>query len=112
MGGPGEKGIDARLLDDLPGVHDRQPVRGLGDDAEIVRDQQHGHAGLLLQSLQQPQHLGLDGHVERRGRLVRDQQLRVTGQGHGDHDPLLHAAGELVRIFRHAPSRVSEVCGS
>ena len=30
--------------------------------------------------------------------LVGDQELGATDQGHGDHRPLAHAAGELVRI--------------
>ncbi len=46
----------------------------------------------------QVENLGLDRHVERRGRLVGDQQLRVAGERHGDHRPLPHAAGELVRV--------------
>ena len=37
------------------------------------------------------------GHVERRRRLVGDQQARVAGDGHRDHHALVHAAGELVR---------------
>ena len=36
-------------------------------------------------------------HVQRRRRLVRDDQLRVAGEGHRDHHALAHAAGELVR---------------
>ena len=54
---------------------------------------------------QQPQHLGLHGDVERRRRLVGDQQLRLEAQAHGDHGALLHAAGKLVRdIPRRAVS--------
>ena len=48
-------------------------------------------------STQQVEDLRLDGHVERRGRLVGDQQLRVAGDRHGDHHPLAHAARHLVR---------------
>ena len=47
---------------------------------------------------QQFQDLRLDGDVERGGRLVGDQQLRVVRQRRGDHHPLALAAGELVRI--------------
>ena len=49
-------------------------------------------------SHQQLQHLRLDRDVERRRRLVGDQQLRRAGDGHRDHDPLRHAARKLVRI--------------
>ncbi len=41
--------------------------------------------------------LRLDGDVERGRRLVGDEQLRIAGDRHGDHDALVHAAGELVR---------------
>ena len=49
-------------------------------------------------SLQQRQHLRLDGDVERGGRLVGDQHRGAAGDRHGDHHALAHAAGELVRI--------------
>ena len=52
----------------------------------------------LLQPAHHVQHLGLHGHVERGGRLVRDQQGRVERHRHRDHHPLPHPAGELVRI--------------
>ena len=48
---------------------------------------------------QQIEHLGLDRDVERRGRLVGDQQLGAERQAHRDHRPLLHAARELVRVL-------------
>ncbi len=44
------------------------------------------------------QDLRLHGDVERRRRLVGDQQVRLVGERHGDHDALALAAGELVRI--------------
>ena len=46
---------------------------------------------------EQVEDLRLDGHVERRGRLVGDQQRRIVGQRHRDHHALPLAAGELVR---------------
>ena len=48
----------------------------------------------------------LDRDVERRRRLVGNQQRRVAGKRHGDHDALPHAARELVRIVVHARRRV------
>jgi hypothetical protein len=47
----------------------------------------------------QLQNLRLDRHVERRRGLVGDEELRLTGERHGDHDALAHAAGELVRVI-------------
>ena len=40
---------------------------------------------------------GLDRHVQGGGRLIGDQQLRLAGERHGDHDALRHAAGQFVR---------------
>ena len=40
----------------------------------------------------------LDRDVERRGRLVGDQEPRARGEGPGDADPLPLAAGQLVRV--------------
>ena len=42
--------------------------------------------------------LRLHGHVQRRHRLVADDQPRVEREGAGDADPLPLPAGELVRI--------------
>ena len=44
--------------------------------------------------------LRLDRHVERRDRLVGDQQLRRQRERAGDGDALALAAGEFVRIAR------------
>ena len=45
--------------------------------------------------------LGLHRHVERRGRFVGDQQVRLQGHGHGNHHALAHAARKLVRKVLH-----------
>ena len=55
-------------------------------------------ANRSLQIPQQRENLRLDGDVEGRRRLVREQQLRLACQGHRDHDALALAAGELVWI--------------
>ena len=79
-------------------AHHHHAVGDLADDAEVVADEQHAHAVLGLQPREQLHDLALDGDVERGGRLVGDQQLRLAGQRHGDHHALLLAARELVRI--------------
>ena len=47
---------------------------------------------------QQVEDLRLDRHVERRRRLVGDQELRLARERHRDHRALAHAARELVRV--------------
>ena len=82
------------LLDDLAVVHHRDAVAELSDDAEIVGDQQHAAGVLVDQRPQEAQDLRLDGDVERRGRLVGDEQRRVERQRDGDRDALIHAAAQ------------------
>ena len=81
----------------LARVHDHDVVGHPGHHAEIVRDHDDGGAGLLLRLVQHLKDLGLDGDVQGRRRLIRDQDARVVGDGDRDHDALAHAAGEFVR---------------
>ena len=64
-------------LDDAAGIHHGDAVGGLGDHAHVVGDQHHRRAVLAAQPLQQRDDLRLDRDVERRGRLVGDDQLRA-----------------------------------
>ena len=43
-------------------------------------------------------YLRLNGHVERRGRFVCDEDRWVAGECHRDHDALSLAAGKLMRV--------------
>ncbi len=52
------------------------------------------------QAVEEAEHLGLDGHVERGRGLVRDEQPRPAGQGHRDGHPLPLPAGDLVGARR------------
>ncbi len=81
-----------------PEIHHRHPVGDLGDHAEVVGDEHHRHAEVVLHGAQQVEDLALRGHVQRGGRLVGDQQLRVAGDRHRDHRPLPHTARQLERV--------------
>ena len=81
------------------GIHDGHVVTDLRHDAEIVGDHDHGGLVFLLQILHQLQDLCLDRHVQSGGRFVRDEERGLARKGNGNNHPLLHAAGELVRIF-------------
>jgi hypothetical protein len=94
--------LDGPLLRDLAGVHDDHVVAHLGDHAEVVRDEHDRHAELPLERQHEVEDLRLDRDVERRGRLVGDEERRVAGERHRDHDPLAHAARELVGVFADA----------
>ena len=58
-----------------------------------MADHDQRHVPFALDVLEQVEDLLLSGDVERGGRLVRDQQVRVARQGHRDRDPLPHPAG-------------------
>ena len=90
------------FLNQLSLLHHHDMVCVAPYDGQVVGDQQDGHAQLLLQVFQQFQYLLLDSDVECRCRLVRDQQVRLVGEGHGNHYALLLAAGELMRVARQA----------
>ena len=61
-------------------------------------DEQNREAEPLAKLDDVLQDLPLDDHVEAGGGLVHDHDLRIDGQGHGDHDPLPHPTRQLVRI--------------
>ena len=92
--------LDRDLRDDPAGTggHHDHPVgeeHRLGDG---VGDEDHRRVGLAGDPDQLVLH-PLPGHlVQRAERLVHQQQPRALGQGAGDGDPLLHAAGQLVGI--------------
>ena len=69
-----------------------------GHHAEIMGDEQHARAPPLLQFAHELEDLRLCCHVERRGRLIGDQQSWIEHQGGRDHDALALTAGQLVRI--------------
>ena len=80
------------------GGHDPDPVAQrqrlllvVGDEQRRGADRDLDAADLLAQL---PAHLG----VERRERLVEQQHLGLDREGPGQRDPLLLAAGQLVRI--------------
>ena len=97
-----EDGVHGPLLDDPTQVHDGDLVAHLRDHAQVVRDQDDGHALALLERREEIQDLGLGGDVEGRGRLVGDQDARVAGEGEGDHGALAQAARQLEGILIHA----------
>ena len=103
-----EDALDRALLDNLALLHDANAVGKLAHDAEVVGDEQHRHAEPRLRVLEQFQDLRLHGDVERGGRFVGDQEVRLVRQRHGDHHALALAAGELVRIARQAAFGVGD----
>ena len=84
------------------------PVGDVGDNADIMRDEQHAHAAFALQLTDQVEDLALRRHVKRGGRLIRDQQSRVIRQCHGDHDALALPPRKLERKRPGQPGRIGQ----
>ena len=63
----------------------------------VIRSTRHVVGALKLAD--QLQDFRLDGHVERGGRLVGDEELGIVGDRDGDHHALALAAGELMRVL-------------
>ena len=88
------------------GVHHQHLIADPGDDAEIVGNHNDRRIELALELIKQCHYLRLHGYVQRRCRLIGNQQLRPAQQRHRNHDALAHPAGKLVRIHFHPFARL------
>ena len=95
----GEKLLGRALLNDVTALHHGNARADATHDLQIVRDEQHRDAALPIQTAQKREDLRLHGHVERGGRLVEQQQMRIGDDGCGDHHALELTAGALVRVL-------------
>ena len=86
--------LDAERLDRLAVADDGDGVGDLLDLVELVADHDAGHALGAQPGDEVEQVLGV-ALVERRGRLVEDEQLDVLGQRLGDLDELLLADADV-----------------
>jgi hypothetical protein len=93
-------------LDDLAEIHDQHTVAEILHDVEIVADEHVGEIELGLEIDQHVQHLCLDRLVERRHRLVEDDQPGPQRQRPRDVHPLALTARQFVRIARGVVRRI------
>ncbi len=98
MPGPRQHVAHQAAFDHLAGIHHDHVVAEIGDHADVVRHQHDGKLQPLLQGAQRIEDLALHDDVERRHRLVGQQQTGLERQRQGDRRALAHAARELVRI--------------
>jgi hypothetical protein len=80
----GVDGLFVGDLDQLTELHHRHAVADVLYDGKIMGNEQIGESEALLQILQQVDDLRLDRHVERRHRLVADDQVGIDPQRTGD----------------------------
>ena len=93
-----EQGLGIGCLDDKPLLHHRDPAAEFGQHCQIMRDQHQRHVTFLDQPAHQIENACLRRHIQRRRRLVGDQQCRLQRDGLRDHHPLALAAGQFMRI--------------
>ena len=103
---------DGAGFDDAATEHDDDIVGKILHDAEIVGDEEDGHAVVRADIAEEVENLFLDGDVEGGGGFVGDEDAGFAGEGHGDHDALLHAAAEFVGIGAAAVFGVANADGA
>ena len=91
-----ENVIDLPRFHDLSVIHNHDFISHVGNHPEIVGNHQDRHPELLLHRLDQLEDLRLNGHIQSCRGFVRDQEIRLAGQGHCNHDPLAHPARKLM----------------
>src|ERR1700722_6339851 len=89
-------------LDDAPAIQGRGRLADMRDDGEIMADQEKGQARLALEIAHEVQRLRLHRDVERRHRLVCDDEPRSRDERARDGDALALAAGKPMRLLRGA----------
>src|SRR5690349_20929499 len=87
----------AALLDDASTLHDDDAIADEPHDMQIVADEEIAHAELRLQIREQIENDRLHGDVERRRRLVKNDEIRLERDRARDAHARLLAAGKLMR---------------
>ena len=110
IGLSGKNLLHGASFNHLAAINHSHILTKLCDNTQIVGNKDHGGSQLLLQILHQGQNLSLNGHIQCSGGLVSQQQIGLGHQRHGNHHPLLHAAGELVGELLAALRRNAHQC--
>ena len=103
VAGPLDHLVGRAALHHAAGVHDHDPIGHLRHHRQVVGDVHHRHAVVVAQAGQLGQDPVLGDHVETGGGLVQHRHRRVADAGHGDRDPLLLAARQLVGVAARQP---------
>ncbi len=100
--------LDRGDLDDSPVEHDDDALTGLGNNSQIVRNEQNRSASLGTCLLDELEDLRLDRHIKTRRWLVGDEERRTDAERQANHHPLTHAAAQLVGIAPRDPRRAGD----
>jgi hypothetical protein len=79
-------------------IHDSHAVADMLHHAQVMSNKEIGKPHLLLELDQQVDHLGLNGDVESRDRLIAYDHPWIQGQGPCNADSLPLPSAEFMRI--------------
>ena len=106
--GPCEELGRVGKLDNAAEIHDGDARGDVLDDRQVVADEHVSEIEIAAQIREQVQDLRLHRDIERRGRLVADDDLGPHDEGAGDGDALALPAGQLARIAVHEARRQAD----
>ncbi|GBR08856.1 hypothetical protein AA0228_0478 [Gluconobacter frateurii NRIC 0228] len=86
------------FLHDAAQIHDRNPVRHLSDDGQIMGNKDARYAERCTQIPEQIHDLRLNRHIKRGDRLVRNEKVWAQDKRAGNVQTLTLATGKFMRI--------------
>jgi len=87
MAGMREQLVGRADLDDLPEIHDGDPLRDVAHDAKVVGDEQECQVEFPLQAREEVEYLRLDRDIERGDGLVADDELGTGDERASETEP-------------------------
>ena len=99
VGGLDHHGLRRADLHEATVAHDRDAITKTQRLGQVVGDEDHRLVDLATQPDDLVLHVAADQRVERRERLVEQQDVGIGGQCSGEPDALLLSAAELVRAI-------------
>jgi hypothetical protein len=85
-------------LDDVTEVHDRDPIRNMLNNQEVVSNKEIGELQFALKLFEGIENLSLDRNVEGGDRFIANNEFRIEGEGAGDADALTLTTAEFVGV--------------
>src|SRR5262245_65600780 len=92
-------------LDDPSTMHHGNAVAHVADHADVMADDDVAELELVTEIEQQVENLRSKRNIERRGRLIGNDQLRLERDRPGDADALALAPAERMRVAPHGFGR-------
>ena len=82
-------------------VHNNNLIAHLSHNTQIMGDKNDRCTDVLFQLIHQIKNLCLNRNIQRRSGFIRNQNLGIAYESHGNHNSLALTARQLKRIFIH-----------